>query len=380
MKIAFNTTALVKDNSQDKYFLHESLRRIILKYPEHEFIIITGHADTNIFLSGKNVTSVVTRQPVHNPFLRKLWFDFKLPAILKRYKADVFVSWDGFCSMTTQLPQCILLPDLTFFYNTSVIKSSGLFFYKRYMPRFLDKSNTIVSVSGSLKKDLSLHYKIREDKIAVVYPAAKEIFLPINESEKEETKTKYSNEKNYFIYTGVIHSRKSLMTVLKAFSVFKKRQKSNWKLLVTGILKKENKAFQNTIKTYKYREDLVLTGPGKDEDLVKLVGSAYAMIQPTQWDNIGIDMLGAMSCHVPVIAIDNPSIKEIAGDAVLYANSDDHNDIAEKMMLLYKDEALRDDLVEKGKTVVSTHSWDKTAGLLWQNIEKAYTSSGKTQK
>jgi glycosyltransferase involved in cell wall biosynthesis len=380
MKIAFNTTSLVKDNSQDKYFLHESLRRIILKYPEHEFIIITGQADANIFLPGKNVTPVITRQPVHNPFLRKLWFDFKLPAVLKRYKADVFVSWDGFCSMTTQLPQCILLLDLTFFYNTSVIKSSGLFFYKRYIPKFLDKSNTIVSVSGSLKKDLSLHYKIREDKIAVVYPAAKEIFLPINEREKEETKTKYSNEKNYFIYTGVIHSRKSLMTVLKAFSVFKKRQKSNWKLLVTGILKKENKAFQNTIKTYKYREDIVLTGPGKDEDLVKLVGSAYAMIQPIQWDKVGIDMLGAMSCHVPVIALDNPSIKEIAGDAVLYANPDDHTDIAEKMMLLYKDETLRDTLVEKGKTVVSKHSWDKTAGLLWQNIEKAYTSSGKTQK
>ena len=380
MKIVFNTKALIKDNSPDEYFLQEVLKRIVLKYPEHEFIVITDQAEANLYSFSKNVTTVITRQPVRHPLLRKFWFDFKLPVILKKYNADVFVSCDGFCWLTARLPQCLLLHDLTIFYNTSVINRSYLFFYKRYMPKFLYKAQTIATVLASFKKDLSRQYKIRGDKIDVVYTAAKEIFLPVNEREREETKRKYSNEKNYFIYTGAIHSHKNLMTLLKAFSVFKKRQKSNWKLLLTGRIDSKSKVFIETLKTYKYRDDVVLTGFVKDEDIVKLTGSAYAMICTAQWNRVGVAVLEALACHIPVIASPASLIKEIAGDAALYATPDDPADMADKMMLLYKDETLRNSLVEKGKAVIVNYSWNKTADLLWQSIQKAYTLPGKVQK
>ena len=62
------------------------------------------------------------------------------------------------------------------------------------------------------------------------------------------------------------------------------------------------------------------------------------------------------------------AIQEIAGDAALYANPADPKDIADKMMMLYKDETLRSSLVEKGKAVVEKYSCDKTAEHLWQSI------------
>lgn len=232
----------------------------------------------------------------------------------------------------------------------------------------------------SFKKDLSLHYKIAEDKIDVVHPAVKEAFLPVDETGKEETRRKYCDGKSYFIYTQGFHSHKSLMTLLKAFSVFKKRQKSNWKLVFPGSMERVSKTFTESLKTYKYRDDIILTGYVTDEDMVQLIGSAYALIHPIQWDSVGIAMLEAMNCRIPVIASANPFIKEIAGDAVLYANTDDYTDTAEKMMLLYKDETLRNSLVEKGEAIVVKYNWDKTAGLLWQSIQKAYAFSGRTQK
>ena len=373
MKIVFNTKSLLKYNSPDEYFLQEVLKRIVLKYPEHEFIVITGHADANRYFFGKNVTTAITHQPVRHPLLRKLWFDFKLPVILKKYKADVFVGCDGFCSLATHIPQCLLLHDLTIFYNTSFINRSFRFFYKRYLHKFLHKAKTIATVPEFSKKDLCREFKIREDKIDVVYTAAKEIFLRVNESEREETKRKYSNEKNYFINTEVIHSHTSLKNLLKAFSVFKKRQQSNWKLLLTGPIDRKSKVFLESLKTYKYRDDVVLTGLVKDEDIVKLTGSSYAMICAGQWDRGGVAVLEALACHIPVITSPDPFIEEIAGDGVLYASPDDPTDMAEKMMLLYKDETLRSRLVEKGKAVVGNYSWDKTADLVWQSIQKAYS-------
>ena len=65
-------------------------------------------------------------------------------------------------------------------------------------------------------------------KIDVVFSAAKEIFHPLNDEEKTATKNKYTEGKEYFVYAGAIHPRKNLINLLKAFSVFKKRQANKY--------------------------------------------------------------------------------------------------------------------------------------------------------
>lgn len=380
MKIVFNTTALLNIHQQDKYLLHESLKRLIIKYVEHEFIIMTGRTDGAPYLVGKNVTTVITRQPLQHILLRKLWFDFKLPAILKKYQADVFVSADVFCSLTTAIPQCLLLDDLAFFYKPEALKRSYSFFYKRYLPKFFNKAKTIAVVSASFKNDLSHRYTIGDGKIDVIYPAPKAAFLPMAETVKEEIKDKYCGGKSFFISAQRVHSAKSLMNLLKAFSIFKRRQKSNWKLVVTGSLENYSKSLTKSLKAYKYRDDLVLTGVVEAAELVKLMGAAYALIHFGHRDGISGSLLEAMNCHIPVVASEDPFSKEIAGDAALYANTDDYSDIAEKMMLLYKDESLRNSLVEKGQAVIQQYNWVRTADVLWKSIQKAYASAGKTQR
>jgi len=380
MKIVFNTKSLIKGNSRNKYFLPGLIQAMISNYPGQEFIILTDRADQELFLFDKTVTTLVIYQPVRHPLLRKLWFSFSLPAILKKNKADVFVSCDEYCSLTTRTPQCLLLYDLGMFYNPTIVKGSQLFLNTRYIDKFLQKADAIVTVSSFFKKNLSLHYKIQEDKINVVYPPAREIFLPVDERVKDLTKRKYTDAKSYFLYNGARQSHKNLLNLLKAFSAFKKRQKSNWKLVLTGSPGKNSKSFTNSLKTYKYRDDIVLTGPLGEEELVKLTGSAYALLSSIQWDRSGGTLLEAMKCHVPVIAVSNPIIREIAGDAVLYVDPDNPADIAEKIMQLYKDETLRNSLVEEGKAVVMNHSWNLAADMVWQSIQKAYIGNGSTKK
>jgi len=82
-----------------------------------------------------------------------------------------------------------------------------------------------------------------------------------------------------------------------------------------------------------------------------------------------------MRCHVPVVTSINSSMQEIAADAALFANPTDHTDIADKMMLLYKDESLRNRLIQKGIERAKEFSWDKTAKLLWQALMKCNPDS-----
>jgi len=64
------------------------------------------------------------------------------------------------------------------------------------------------------------------------------------------------------------------------------------------------------------------------------------------------------------------SMQEVAGEAGLYFNPNDHANIADKMMLIYKDENLRKQLIEKGQTIATRYRWELTADLLWNVIIK----------
>jgi glycosyltransferase involved in cell wall biosynthesis len=371
MRIAVNARFLLKEYLEGYgYFIYETFKRITTAHPEHEFIFIFDRPYDKRFVFGKNVIPVVAGPPARHPLLWKFWYDVKVPAALRKYKADVFVSCDGFCSLNTKIPQCLVLHDLAFLHHPSFIKKSHLLFYKKYTPKFLIKANVIVTVSEFSKRDIINHYKTEAEKINVVFNAAKTIFKPWSDAEKAGIKNKYTEGKEYFVYIGSIHPRKNLINLLKAFSVFKKRMQTNMKLVLAGRLAWKYESFVESLKTYKYRDDVVMTGYIPENELAKITGAAYGMVYPSLLEGFGVPVLEAMQCDAPVITSAGTSMSEIAGDAALYADPHDHTDIAERMIQLYKDERLRKELIEKGREIVKQYSWDKTAALLWQCIEK----------
>jgi glycosyltransferase involved in cell wall biosynthesis len=104
--------------------------------------------------------------------------------------------------------------------------------------------------------------------------------------------------------------------------------------------------------------------------LAQLTASAYALVYPSVYDSFGTSAIQAMQCDVPVITGNAGAMHEICGGAALHINADDFNDIAEKMMLLFKDEDLRNQLIIKGRQQAGLFNWDKTAAAVWEAINK----------
>lgn len=142
------------------------------------------------------------------------------------------------------------------------------------------------------------------------------------------------------------------------------------KLVLCGRLAWKNDEFLQLLKTYKYRDDVVMTGYVEEEELVRMIGASYALIYPSFFEGFGVPVLEAMSCGVPALTSSGTSMQEIGEDAALYFNPADFNDIADKMMLIYKDEALRSQLVARGFDVARQYSWQRTADLLWEAVGK----------
>jgi len=372
MKIAVNARFLLPDYLEGYgYFLFEIFKYLTSRYPEHQFIFIFDRPFDKRFIFSPNIIPVVTGPPARHPLLWKFWYDVKVPLVLRKQKADVFVSVDGLCSLRTSVPQCLVLHDLAFLHYPSHVKKSHFFYYKRYVPKFLQKAKTVATVSEFSKQDIMKTYNVDAGKIDVVYSAAKEIFKPVPQATTEEIKRKYTQDKEYFLYVGAIHPRKNIVNLLKAFSVFKRRLKSNFKLVLVGRLAWKYDSFIHSLRNYKYKDDVVMLGYVNEDELVRVMGSAYALVYPSLHEGFGVPVLEAMKCNVPVITSAHSPMQEIAGDAALYADANNPQDIGEKMMLIYKDENLRKSLVDKGRTVAANYSWQRTAELLWQSIQKA---------
>jgi glycosyltransferase involved in cell wall biosynthesis len=371
MRIVVNTRFLLKDYLEGYgYFIQETFKRIVRMHPEHEFIFFFDRPYASEFIFASNVTPVIIGPPARHPLLWKIWYDIKIPAALKKYKADVFVSADGFISLHTKVPQCLVLHDLSFLHFPNHITRSHLLYFKHQTPRFIKKARQLATVSQFSKEDIVQQYGVDASQITVVYSGVKEGYEPVDSLTREKIKEKFTGGTEYFLYVGAIHPRKNLMNLLKAFSLFKKRLKSNMKLVIAGRLAWKYETFAESLKTYKYRADVVLPGYLQQEELQLLTASAYALVYPSLFEGFGVPPLEAMRCAVPVIASNVSAIPEICGEAALYVMPEKVEDIAEKMMLLYKDEQLRSQLISKGFEQAQQYSWDKTATLLWQSIEK----------
>ena len=142
-------------------------------------------------------------------------------------------------------------------------------------------------------------------------------------------------------------------------------------LLLAGALTGDHKKFTVELATFKYRNEVkILTGLAPTE-LAGIMAAAYAFVYPVLSQNFAAQLPEAMQCEVPVICSKNPGLTEICGEAALYADANNFNDMAEKMMLVFKDEDKRRELIKAGSGQLKRYDWDKTAAELWQLITGA---------
>jgi len=371
MQIAVNAIFLQKTSLEGYgWYVQEVFKRLVNQHPEHEFIFVFDRAYDASFVFAKNVTPVVVTPAARHIFSFKYWYDIKAPKALKKFQPAVWVQPYGFCSLTTKIPQLMVVHDLAFLHFPAFISWHQRWYYQRFTPKFLQKAKQIVTVSEFSKQDILLHYPVQANKLSVVHGAAREGFDPLDWGSRDATKASYADGREYFLFVGGVHPRKNLMNLLKAFSLFKKWQHSNMKLLIVGRLAWQYSDIIEKLKSYKYREDVVMLNYVSDHTLTQLTASAYALVYPSFFEGFGLPILEAMKSGVPVITSNTSSMPEIAGDAALFASPDDPDAIAKQLLLIYKDESAREKLVEAGKLRAAGFSWEATANKFWEAILK----------
>lgn len=371
MIIAVNTRLLIKDKLEGiGWFTYETLKRITQNHSEHEFIFIFDRPWNNEFIFGDNITPVIAYPQARHPVLWYLFFELGVPGILKKYKPDLFLSPDGWLSLKSSVKSISVIHDLNFFHFPEFIPWHVLKYYQRYFPRFVQKSSRIATVSQYTKTDIVNRFKYPEERIDVVYNGANELYRPLDIEEKQKVQETYTEGDPYFLFIGLIHPRKNLANIIRAYSEFRKSQNSNVKLLVVGSKKWWNKEHQQAVDSSSHVNDIIFIGRQNLVSLRKITGSALALVYASYFEGFGIPILEAMYCGVPVITSDTSSMPEVGGEAAIYVNPASVESIKNAMLLIFNDMNLRQHLIKNSEKQRNQFTWDKTAELLWKCVER----------
>lgn len=141
-------------------------------------------------------------------------------------------------------------------------------------------------------------------------------------------------------------------------------------LIIASKTAPQDVAFIESLQLYKYRSEVKLLTNIDDILLAEITAAAYACINLSVLHHDINYLLNAMRCEVPVIAGNLHIAIEMLGDAALFVSTGHPENIAEKLMLLYKDENKRNDLIKKGLHQSGKYSSPAAADALWQNILK----------
>jgi glycosyltransferase involved in cell wall biosynthesis len=174
----------------------------------------------------------------------------------------------------------------------------------------------------------------------------------------------------YFLFVGTMHPRKNLVNLFKAFDLFKQSDNQNIKLLLSGARMWWTSEIENSYNQMQFQSDVIFTGRLSDEELARVTASALAVTYVSYFEGFGIPILEAFAAQVPVITSDITSMPEVAGDAALLIDPFDNQAIANAMHRIANDETLRSNLIHKASERSQMFSWQNTANLLWNCIEK----------
>ena len=212
-------------------------------------------------------------------------------------------------------------------------------------------ADDIVAISDDVKEDVEKIYGVNSEKIVVIYNGLKlEKFEKIEDVELEGEPA--------ILYVGRLEPIKGPDILVKAFSIIcRKYSKAFLHMVGDGTLRKKLETLvksQNLDKKVKFYGYVI---PPYSH-----MKNADILVIPSRYDAMPNVALEAMACNVPIVASNVGGLKNIIIDGKngLKAKPEPI-DIAEKIMLLWKDDMLRDKIRNFQREFIKRFTWRKTA-------------------
>lgn len=330
--------------------------------------------DYVVFLSDENWAEYNPTSPRFRKVRARFgWYSwaeqFKMPSLISQEKIDLMHYPHFNVAVFTPCPFVVTIHDLILFHfptrRASTLGPIKYFFkqlgYKFVISRAVSKSQKIITVSNYTKQDILKQFpEIPADKIVVTYEACDsvetgQLKLP------DADLTKQGIKKPYLFYIGNAYPHKNLETLIDMFRLLDQERPDQYQLILVGKNDYFYQRLQDYAKDLVAANKVVFFGFAPQAMLADLYRNARLYVFPSLLEGFGLPPLEAMRYDLPVAVAGNSACPEILGDAALYFDPTDKQDILRVIKQGLDDPQLRAKLIKLGQAKTKQYSWHNCA-------------------
>lgn len=374
MRIAVNARLLSAGRMEGvARYTYEVLSRMVSQHPEHHFIFLFDRRYEPSMVFAENVTPVIIGPVTRHPILWYLWFEWSVPAALRKYKADIFLSQDTYMSLRADIPTVLVSHDIAYHHFPEHIPPLPRAYYRWFFSRYHRAATKLLAVSSSTADDIAQAYSLDRSQIKISYNACPPGFAPLDAATRRNVAEQYSRGLPYFVYIGSLHPRKNIVRLLQAYEQYRSTQPPHpCMLLLIGRMAWHTDQIREALSTSPYAADIVHLSGIDHKEACRIVGAAQCLLYVSLLEGFGIPILESMAAGVPVITSNCSSMPEVAGEAAILVDPLDIAQISDAMTTIQSDQTLRKSLIQKGLARARYFDWQDSVDTTYHACVEAY--------
>jgi glycosyltransferase involved in cell wall biosynthesis len=289
-------------------------------------------------------------KPMHKMLGGSPWRSALINARLKKDHIGIYYGLSNeipFSSKKSAMLKVVIIHDLIFLRYPELYPAFDSFFYKQKTRYAAKNAGYIIAVSEQTKQDIVNFYGVPENKITVIYPCSDPIFY---NGITTDASRFFSSKKRYIISIGAITPRKNLMKTVQAFSLVKDKHDLDLVVIGTavGLGRDYLKSVLKFIEEKRLSDRVHFLENVPYQYVPALCKNAQMMVYPSQFEGFGMPIVEGLFSGIPVITSRGGCFPEAGGDAAIYVNPDDYEEIAGWIDKLMDSVTLRAEMAAKG--------------------------------
>jgi glycosyltransferase involved in cell wall biosynthesis len=266
---------------------------------------------------------------------------------------DIFFSPGYNTPLFCRSPFVFTIHDLSHVYCPENSSTAIRLYYATVLKRACRYATKIFTVSEFTRKQIIAWADVQEEKVFNVGCGVDAAYHPGHET--------YGLPFPYLLCVSNRKEHKNEFRLVEAFA--KAAIADSIRLVFTG---RPETNLVHRIDRYRLAERIVFLGGVPEAKLPSVYRGAKALVFPSLYEGFGLPVLEAMACGTLVVTSNVTAMPETAGDAALLVDPRSVEEIAQAIERIVEDEALRQQLRERGLEQAATFSWARTCSQVQQ--------------
>jgi len=349
MKIGFDAKRAFKNRSGLGNYSRSIISLLAEHFPENEYLLYTPSDGHELFEPSPSLKVITPRNFLSSTF-STAWRSVCLNTVITKDSLDIFHGLSNELPLgisRSKVRSVVTIHDLIFIRYPEFYPWMDRQIYDAKFRHACRAADLVLAVSEATRQDIIEYYRTNAEKVKVAYQTCDPAFQrKAGEAEKIAIRHKYDLPEEFILSVGTIEKRKNVLTTLKALHA----SGIDIALVIVGRTTPYIHELKEYITQHKMDKQIRFLHEVSSIDLPVIYQSASIFVYPSLFEGFGIPILEALFSGTPVITSNGSCFNETGGDAALYFDPLQVDELAALIGKVLGDQEVRNKMIAKGFT------------------------------